>query len=164
MLHGDSACYWAMLRPNEQNRVIKASFVTGDPSFLLVPTLCQHWFLLLCTAQSFFQHEGFWPQPDGHTSGLFTEIPAVHGPDSLAECQHALGAFSNIQVTRPDFSECPALWWPLEYAFMLTAPGNSLWIVMADSQLTKQGPGNRLTARLGDSTSSQSVFSDNFKC
>lgn len=27
---------------NEQNRVIKASFVTGDPSFLRVPTLCQH--------------------------------------------------------------------------------------------------------------------------
>lgn len=48
---------------------------------------------------------------------LFTEIPAAHGeagPDSLAECQHALGGFSSIQVTRPDFSQsaqlCGGLW------------------------------------------------------
>lgn len=102
---------------NEQNRVIKASFVTGDPSFLIVPTLCQYWFLPLCSARSSFQCEGSWPQPDGQTLELFTEIPADHGeagPDSLAECQNALGALSSIQFTRADFSQsaqlCRGLW------------------------------------------------------
>lgn len=59
------------------------------------------------------------------TSGLFTEIPAVHGEaglDDLAEDQNASEAFASIQVTRPDFSECLTLWWPLEYALMFIAP------------------------------------------